>query len=72
MSNAEPTKVTLAELASEMRRVGFSLTDSGHGVNSDGDYCVDMEDITIKGGSEQSVRRRVLRLLRALPDGAMK
>lgn len=74
------SKVTLAELRREAKRVG--CTEGPDGPVHEG--CIDWIDVpfclvqvgdgTIEatGGSRMGARRRMLRLLRALPDGAMK
>lgn len=74
-------KITLAELRKEAKRVGCVETQWGFARDGMSDWsdvpfvCVyvgSTQSLEVSGASRMDARRRMLRLLRALPDGALK
>lgn len=77
MSNAKPTKVTLAELRREAARVfgpGHGCRELFNGIAVEHKRTMSRRLILSLPGlvSGNAYRRHMLALLRALPDGAMK
>jgi len=73
MTTKQASKVTLADLRREAKRVGLSASDTGE-VKCEGgvQMFVFAENIEVRATGRQPARQRMLQLLRALPDGAMK
>jgi len=64
-------KVTLAELRKEAERVGAGTNIHEHSVHGLQSWFR-VAYIEVTAGSRNGARRRMLKLLRALPDGALK
>jgi hypothetical protein len=63
-------KVTLAELRKESERVHVDAELCEYRVNDV--HCMRLSYVEVSSNSRNKSRRRMLKLLRALPDGALK